>query len=517
MKRLENFAAIKINTLYSIQDLALEQTYTGKTIELSADYPMVFVTTEGEGLNIKEVTDEDLSNFVIHSLTEREFLKAAFKDPLLRILFTDFSTFQAFYNNDPIKVLEKLLKLEENFEFPVENLEKISKFSFLDVGLQIQENKIKFGNNVPQDLKDIISKKLPEVNIYYNIPNKFLDAALAIVKKYSNSTVLSTTMRAAILDSSNKELSQVLLQRIKTAKDYNFLTIKSDKTVSYLPKGKMLQCSSEGKWATTGRQIMKPHKFFNKLLKGAGTEYDIKCFVDELLSFSRYKVEVVTGKDIGEAYNTISTRYWSTTSCMEKKPMEWYEIYTENPAFKLGIISDNASGEKVGRFLIVDAVTCDDDEPFRYNDRLYYKNEEILAFYNSYCDNHKMTRKNSNSADTETEFYNIESGKFTQTVKVVLGKSIHNYGGTPYMDSLPRAFENIIANNTNCFDIYTSLWTTDGLPENDYDEIDGRFIERGDAVLIKEGDYAGSKTHYNNTVINSKGFRVYINESILNK
>lgn len=509
MKKLQNLTEILIDKLYQVEDLTLEQTYVGKMLELSSEYPLVFVNTDGEGLNIKNFTDEDFEKFVFHSLTEREFLMRVFRDPLVNLLFEDFKALQEFYTNDPVKAMDKFLKLKDEIEYPLDNLQNMSKFSFLEVGLELKNMKLKFTNTLPKELKEIIHSKYPDVNIYNSIPSKFLDKVLKEVRYYSNTTVLSNTMKAAVMDSSYKEIADIFLKELENMKDVNFITIKADKNISYLPKGKMLKCSSDGVWISTGRQQMKPHKFFNRILTGHAKEYDIKCFVDELLTFSRYKVEFVKGKEIGDTYRSLITNGWATTSCMHDRPLEWFEIYTDNDhAFELGLIKDNATSEIVGRFLKVNAVTCDEEIPFTYNDRLYYKSEEILAFYNAYTDDMKMMRKKKNSADTERDFYHVDRGDVIEDIKVILNKNIYEYSGVPYMDTLPRGYKNIIANNISCFNKYTTLWTTDGALENDFDEIHDEFIGRGDAVIVEAGEHVGKRTAYFRT-ISENGLIVY--------
>ena len=510
MRKIQKLQEIKIDTLYQIEDLTLSQTYIGKVMELSSDYPLVFVNTDGEGLNIKNFTDEDFGNFVIHSLTEREFLMRVFRDPLVNLLFGDFKALQEFYANDSDTVMAKFLKLKDDVAYPMDNLQNMSKFAFMEINLELNNMKLKFGNYIPKELKEKIHEEYPDVNVYSNIPSRHLDKILALVRDYNNKTVMSNTMTAAIKDSSYKEIAEILLTEMEKVKDFNFLTIKNDKNVSYLPKGKTLQCNYDGSWVSTGRQAMKPHKFFNKILKGHAKEYDIKCFVDELLTFSRYKVDFVSGIEIGNTYRSLITNGWATTSCMHDRPLEWFEIYTDNPqAFELGIIKDNATNEIVGRFLKVNAVTCDEELPFTYNDRLYYKSEEILAFYNSYVDDFKMIRKKRNSADTERDFYQVEKGDIYEDVKVILNKKIYEYKGVPYMDTLPRGYENIIANNTSCFDKYTTLWTTDGALDHDFDQIHDEFISRGDSVIITAGEHIGKRTAYYRTKTEN-GLVVYV-------
>ena len=51
------------------------------------------------------------------------------------------------------------------------------------------------------------------------------------------------------------------------------------KMITFIPKGKPLVFDDNGVETTKNRQSMKPHKFFNTILKDEASEYDIKVFV----------------------------------------------------------------------------------------------------------------------------------------------------------------------------------------------------------------------------------------------
>lgn len=210
------------------------------------------------------------------------------------------------------------------------------------------------------------------------------------------------------------------------------------KMISFLPKGKTLVYDGE-KLTQKNRQTQKPHKFFNTILKGTASEYDIKCFADEMIAFfNSWAVKYYKGKKLAENYSTVNTRDWQTKSCMDRKAENFFDLYTQ-PVFRLGVIY--RAGEIVGRFIEVTT-----DEKFVYNDRLYYKDETVLAWYNSWVDKNKMNRKYKNDFSSKQNFYNVEKGQFSKKVTISLKKQLDTFNIYPYLDTLSFGFKNKIQN-----------------------------------------------------------------------
>ena len=182
---------------------------------------------------------------------------------------------------------------------------------------------------------------------------------------------------------------------------------------------------------------------------------------------------------------------------MDRKAENFFEIYTQ-PPFRLGVIY--REGVVVGRFI---EVTTDDK--FVYNDRLYYKDETVVAWYNSWCDQNKITRKERNSFDSKDKFYNIEKGNFTKKVTVTLRKQLDSFTIYPYMDTLTYGFKNKLQN----FDSesvrfhFTGAESTAGQCTRvrcTMDAVTKKWIENEFAIRIDFGKNAGYHTTVENLI-----------------
>lgn len=271
------------------------------------------------------------------------------------------------------------------------------------------------------------------------------------------------------------------------------------KMITFIPKGKPLVFDDNGVETSKNRQSMKPHKFFNTILKDEASEYDIKVFVDKLLSYKdAYSIRYFRGKKMAENYSTVNTRGWATSSCMDKKAENFFELYTD-PKFRLGVIYRDK--EVVGRFI---EVTCDGG--FIYNDRVYYKDEQTLAWYNNWVDKNKLNRKEKNSADTCERFYNVDKGAFTKQVSVSLRKKLDTIKIYPYMDTLSWGYSNKLTNyeTTDSRFVFRSTGGHCSRINCKMDIITGKYIDNEFAVSIDFGEHRGNYTTVENLVYSVK-------------
>lgn len=349
--------------------------------------------------------------------------------------------------------------LEESFEYAAAQLCGIYRVPF--------ENTIKiptiFGN----------TKLTKDGNFYYvydnllrNFINKnYLKHTLSLTYKkwkdffdsFENKTVFTEGLEKVILSSNCNEKLKKYFKDGSIKLDENFIDFnRSSKKIQFTPKGKDVKFDDRGNINGGVRQEMSAHKFFGKYFKGIEnvSEYDIKCFADEVIStFGEYKmVELEDGK-IGEFYNKLTQSDWTVGSCMRQKPIDYFEIYDKYPhAFKMATIMLN--GEVVGRCLKVTAKDIDTQEEFVFFDRLYYKNEEVVAWFNSYCDNNNLTRKDKNNVDSYRTFYNKSlGGTFTKTVYIeILPPDVnkdfeHVFKRMPYLDTMRWGLYGTLINN----------------------------------------------------------------------
>lgn len=231
----------------------------------------------------------------------------------------------------------------------------------------------------------------------------------------------------------------------ETFVDYNLVS----KKIVFTPKGKPVKIGGDGKHCGV-RQEMSPHKFFGKFFKDSGEpEYDIKCFSDEVIaSYGEYRMTEIEDGKIGEFYCSLTQTGWEVGSCMRNRPMSYFQLYDDNPhIFKMMAIM--LDGELVGRALKVNAKIEKDGSDFVYIDRLYYKNGEVVAWFEAYCKANGLTRKYKNSAESYKTFYNQEKGSFDANVYIDvtnhLGKQLYEvYKHVPYLDTLGFASDGFL-------------------------------------------------------------------------
>ena len=279
----------------------------------------------------------------------------------------------------------------------------------------------------------------------------------------------------------------------------NFISLDlKEKVIKFIAKGKDIVLT-EDHITDKNFQTVKPHKFFNGALKEIMSEYDIKKFVDTLLAYKDpYIIKYYRGKKIAENYSKLNTREWSTTSCMDRKAENFFEMYTDR-RFRLGVIF--CGKEQVGRFLEVTA-----DDGFVYNDRLYYKDENTLAWYNNWVNSKGLTRKADNSHSGKKSFFNSVKGRFNKEITVSLAKDLGKIKIYPYLDTLTYGNKNKLTNFETKDTTYTFTGTNGKCSRNNMvlDAVTGEYIHNHFAVRIDFGKDAGKSTTVEHLIYSSE-------------
>ena len=320
-----------------------------------------------------------------------------------------------------------------------------------------------------------------------------------IKSRFEKVTIFNKSLMSIL---KNVECDEEVKNKMLGGKFYNNMQFidydNENQMITFTPKGKDI-IHEKGIPTTKNRQSMKPHKFFNTILKDSASEYDIKCIADKLLAFyNSWTIKYFKGRKFAENYSTTNTRDWSTQSCMDRKAENFFELYTQTP-FKLGIIY--REGEIVGRFI---EVTCSDK--FVYNDRLYYKDETVLAWYNSWVDQTKKVRKAKNSQDSKEQFYSAEKGKFTKKVSVTLRKPLDKIAVYPYLDTLAFGYKNKLQ-NFDSGEVRYQFTSTSGKCSRlrcKLDVLTNKYIDENLAVAIGFGTKSGNYTLVENLLYSAE-------------
>jgi putative salt-induced outer membrane protein YdiY len=183
---------------------------------------------------------------------------------------------------------------------------------------------------------------------------------------------------------------------------------------------------------------------------------------------------------------------------MDRKAENFFEMYTAS-RFRLGVIY--REGEVVGRFIEVTA-----DMGFVYNDRLYYKDEMVVAWYNYWVDEKKLHRKAENSYNTKTEFYHVDKGRYKKLITLTLPKTLDTYAIYPYLDTLSYGVGKVLYNSDNGkmrFE-FTDQYGKCKRLRCQLDVITQKYIDNNEAVEIKFGANAGNYTTVDNLIYSVK-------------
>jgi hypothetical protein len=210
----------------------------------------------------------------------------------------------------------------------------------------------------------------------------------------------------------------------------NYLTTREGGLISYLPKGRALKFTDDGKWARDGRQEARPssvvniifsHKVLNKLRAS-----DIEVFTNILRGFEcTAEYTIVKGYDIGSVYDERSEVSSINGSCMQCKHLfednngnDWHflSLYSNNPDRVELLVFRNQQGQLIGRALkwLTDCGNIVIDR--------VYATEEINSKIADICYINGWYKKAQNTYNNKQDFiYKGESvkAKFSVTLGVL--------------------------------------------------------------------------------------------------
>lgn len=229
-------------------------------------------------------------------------------------------------------------------------------------------------------------------------------------------------------------VKNTLLKRIDEliTDEVRALSIRRDVfEISYTPKGKELQYSSEGTWSRENRQTGKPGRIIKKLMKFDYKEKDIEIF-NNLLKANMVCIgnfEVVSGPDITKYYN--ADTYYKCTSTLGNSCMryaecaDYFQIYEDHA--KMLVCLKN--GCVMGRAIIweIDGKT--------FMDRVYVCEDYLESQFIEYAKDHGWYRRPSNSllSNGDSQDWIDSNGCVFDSYLTI--KLKQKYECLPYMDS----------------------------------------------------------------------------------
>ena len=471
-----------------------------------------------------EMTDSDKNVYIekiktYNALNDGDKIYYNGKIGNVKIMATHGKTFKA----------ESVITIEHDFfileKEIVKSFKNITEDPLLDKkDIEKFVNGFKDYSNISRFYPKYFYKKIPLSTSFTNRPLVDIDD-FRVQNYFANMTAIPESIISSIRDIDSNKINEYyderfiidksLLEIIKSIDDtvyrffkdnssvnntkMNFISLDlKEKVIKFIPKGKDIVLTTE-QITDKNFQTVKPHKFFNGALKEIMSEYDIKKFVDTLLAYKDpYIIKYYKGKKIAENYSKLNTREWSTTSCMDRKAENFFEMYTDR-RFRLGVIF--CGKEQVGRFLEVTA-----DDGFVYNDRLYYKDENTLAWYNNWVNLKGLTRKADNSHSSKKSFFNTAKGGFNKEVTVSLAKDLGKLKIYPYLDTLTFGNKNKLTNFEARDTTYTFTGTNGKCSRNNMvlDAVTGEYIHTHFAVRIDFGKDAGKSTTVEHLIYSSE-------------
>ena len=295
-----------------------------------------------------------------------------------------------------------------------------------------------------------------------------------------------------------------------TDTEINYLTLRGDGTISYLPKGKPHLLTDDGQWAREGRQNGAAGKTIKKIL----TKRAQKLFVDmEYEQFvNQYKSacdaenkEFVlrANADIPDVYCMKRERGGGTLndSCMNDDK-DFLDLYRCCPHLQI-LTLVNGCGELGGRALVWDIGGGE-----FLMDRIYVAQDHYYDMFLEYARDKGWIRKVQYKTYRDKDYYTKDGvSNFNRTITIDTPTTFDYY---PYIDTFTYGGDGFLKNTCNGtqYEYCQTGGTREGDDVDDDEDDDDYYIcgRTGsrvfyeDARYIERGRYSGEWLHMDITV-----------------
>lgn len=317
-----------------------------------------------------------------------------------------------------------------------------------------------------------------------------------------------------------------MYQRILTNSEIDYITMRPDGLVSYLPHGKEHRTNERGEWAREGRQSGKAGKVIRKVFnekilrfieakhfESFGNAYKAK-FMD-----NGFKFELKDRACVKEVYNMRRAEGEASlnSSCMNGDAI-YLNMYEQCKDLRILVLT-NKVGHLCGRALVWNVKHK--EQTITFMDRIYVAEDYMYDLFTNYAREQAWWRKsNYKSMESKCRWVNPETDETEEVaVEIRLNTDHDRY---PYIDTFAYGGEGYISNN--CMGDYTYN-NIDGSRDGDdryeeeeddhenetWDEINEEYISDDDAVQISNeyGNrrWRGRYTHQDNCVNAKVGYR----------
>ena len=305
---------------------------------------------------------------------------------------------------------------------------------------------------------------------------------------------------------------------LKYPLDVNYLTLRNDGTISYLPKGKEHVTNEDGSWSRDNRQNGAPARVIRKLL----TPNALKLFKDSEFEslVNAYKAEcdrenktfhVYENTRIPEVYDMAreSDRGSLGGSCMNNDTA-YLDIYKECPHLRIVVLL-NGCGELAGRALLWQV-----DKDTTLMDRIYTNEDHYFPLFLAYANSHGWIHKVEYNTYSDKRWFEDKDGnRFNRTFTIHTGTDFRYY---PYIDTFSYGGDGYLTNECTSSEYYEYVCTGGGREEMNraYCEHSGEYYDEDDLHYIERGRYAGSSIHRDYTVYCESDNNYYFEKEIGN-
>lgn len=310
-----------------------------------------------------------------------------------------------------------------------------------------------------------------------------------------------------------------LYRKMFTTEEINYLTFRTDGTLSYLPAGKEHLTTDAGEWSRKGRQTGKPgkviRKLFTPLAQRLFKDHDFESFANQYKAYycEDYKLVLRPNDDIPFVYRMDSGSF---TSCMQDEPEETFDIYKNCEDLQiLTLVSDDDT--LMARALVWTANARYYDrhkgetveKRVTFLDRVYCEAVFMQEMFFEFAKDKKWWRKRLQTASEKQRFVNAD-GEFIEASMVVYTDT--DFTRFPYIDTMSYGDDGDLNNSSGMYEYDDTDGGRAGDPQFDddhsddaYDDIADEWISIEYAATIDMGDKAGLTTHCDN-VVNVNGW-----------
>jgi hypothetical protein len=282
-----------------------------------------------------------------------------------------------------------------------------------------------------------------------------------------------------------------------TTGEINYLTLRPDGNISYLPSGRESKTNDNGQWCRDGRQAGRPAKVIRKLFTEKAQrlfkDKDFECFANayksKLSDSCRFELwqndQIPSAYDMSIAPGGGSLAY----SCMNQRG-EFMEIYVYCGHLRILVLLDEEE-RLCGRSLIWSL-----EDGITLMDRIYVVSDFMYDLFISYAaDNGWWHKETYRSAENKELFINEKGEEVQKKFQVITSTEFDTY---PYIDTFAYGHYGSLNNYGDGRYEYTD---TDGSRSGDgWDAIEGCAIDLDNVITVTHGRYRGVNTHVDNTV-----------------